>query len=97
MDWHTGRISEEFAWLLAPATHAVERLVSARAASAVQDVVLEILLIIPDIREMRGEYFDDYKDKLRELIPSWPELNDTLFWWTVKVKRACFERERRFG
>ena len=93
MDCHTGRISEEFAWLLAPATHAVERLVSARAASAVQDVVLEILLIIPDIREIRGEYFDDYKDKLQELVPEWPELNDSLFWWSVKVKRACLERD----
>ena len=93
MDLDTGRLSEEFAWLLAPVTHAVERLVSARAASAVQDVVLETLIIIPDIREMRGEYFDDYKDKLQELVPAWPELNDTLFWWTVKVKRACLERD----
>ena len=58
-----------------------------------QDDALAILLNCPAVRELRGEYFDDYKDKLRELVPAWPELNDTLFWWTVKVKRACLERD----
>ena len=34
---HACRVSEDFAWLLAPSTHAVERLVSARADAAMQN------------------------------------------------------------
>ena len=87
------RISKEFQWLLEPAVHAVERLVSMRADATMQDGPLSILLNSPAIRESLGKRFDDYKDNLQELVPAWPELNDTLFWMRVKTKRACLEKE----
>ena len=93
MDCYTGRISEEFFWLLALAAHAVERLVSERADVAMQDDALAILLNYPAVRELRGEFFDDYKNNLREQVPAWPELNDSLFWRRVKVKRAHLARD----
>lgn len=85
------RISQEFAWLLNPAIHAVERLVSEHADAALQESAIEILLNSPAIRESSGERFDDYKDNLKVLVPAWSELNDTLFWRRVEKRRACIE------
>lgn len=86
-------ISEEFRWLLEPSIHAVERLVIARTDAAMRDNALAILLDAPSIRESIGEHYDDYKDNLRDLIPAWPELNDTLFWRQVETKRTCLKRD----
>ena len=86
-------ISEEFRWLLEPSIHAVERLVIARTDAAMQDNALAILLNAPSIRESIGEHYDDYKDNLRDLVPAWPELNDTLFWRQVETKRTCLKRD----
>ena len=86
-------MSEEFIWLMDPAVHAVERLVSVRADAAMQESALSILLNSPAVRESYGEDYDDYTDKLRESVPAWPELNDTLFWRRVKVKRASLVRD----
>lgn len=86
-------ISEEFGWLLEPSIHAVERLVAARANGAMQDNALAILLNAPAIRESIGQNYDDHKDNLRELVPSWLELNDSLFWRRVEAKRARLKRD----
>ncbi len=85
------RISQEYSWLLNPAIHAIERLVSEHADAVMQDSTLEILLNSPAIRDFVNQHFDDYKDKLENLVPAWPELNDTLFWRRVKVERAWLE------
>ena len=90
---HACRVSEEFAWLLAPSTHAVERLVAERADAAVQGHALEILANSPAAREWRGEHFDGYKDTLSQMVPAWPELNDTLFWRRVSEERARLEND----
>ena len=37
--------------------------------------------------------FNDYKDKLGELVPSWPELNDRLFWQSVDAARTRLESD----
>lgn len=81
------RVSEKFAWLLGPATHAVERLVSGRFASAMNPDSIAIMLKVPLARFWRGENIDDYKDRLNELVPSWAELNDHLFWENIGAVR----------
>jgi hypothetical protein len=80
-------VSEKFIWLLGPATHAVEKLVSNRFESAMKPDSIAIMLKVPLARSWRGENFDDYKDKLNELVPSWPELNDHLFWENIDAVR----------
>ncbi len=90
---HECRVSQDFAWLLVPSIHAVERLVSARDGVAMQSKALAIMLNGPAAREWRGEHFDGYKDNMRELVPQWPELNDTLFWRTVRAERNRLESE----
>lgn len=87
------RISQDFAWLLVASIHAVERLVSARDGAAMQSHALAIMLNGPAAREWRGEQFDGYKDNMRKLVPQWPELNDTLFWRSVRAERTRLESE----
>ena len=86
------RISKKYSWLLNPAIHAVERLVSEHADTVMQNSALEILLNSQAIRDSIDQHFNDYKDKLSKLVPAWPELNDTLFWRSVKVEQTWLER-----
>lgn len=82
------RVSREFAWLLGPAIHAVEKLVSAKAEAAMQAPSMTIMLKRPAVRHWHDEGIDDYRDNLGELVPAWPKLNDALFWRSVTTKRA---------
>ena len=90
---HKCRVSGDFAWLLEPATHAVERLVSARAKAATQNHAIAIMLNSLAARDWIDREFDDYKDKLGELIPAWPQLNDCLFWRSIAATRTRRERD----
>ena len=82
-----GGISAEFPWLLEPAIHAVERLVSSHAEAAIHEPALAILLNAPEARRWHDHGIDDYKDKLKSLVPAWPELNDCLFWKDINAAR----------
>ncbi|MYK84658.1 MAG: hypothetical protein F4024_19220 [Gammaproteobacteria bacterium] len=82
------RVSQEFAWLLGPAIHAVERLVSAQVEAAMQAPSVTIMLNSPAVRYWHDVGIDDYKDGLGDLVPAWPELNDALFWRSVATERV---------
>ena len=86
------RISEHFSWLLGAAVHSVERLVSARSQAAICEPALMILINIPGIIRRYGREID-YKDKLSELVPAWPELNNRLFWYNVRAVRIRLEEK----
>ncbi|MCL2918320.1 hypothetical protein [Shewanella litorisediminis] len=80
-------VSQQFLWLLGPATHAVERLVSARSEAAMLLEGFTILLKGPTVQYWHGEGFDDYKSSLYQLVPAWKELNDALFWHCIEDAR----------
>ena len=88
------RVSKEFTWLVGPATHAVERLVSARSEAALSPDALAVMLKGPGAHSWRGVGFDQYKDRLHELVPKWDQLNDALFWRSVEDARDTFENKR---
>lgn len=88
------RVSKEFAWLLSSATHAVERLVSAQSEVAFSPDALSVMLKGPRAHSWRGTSFDQYKDRLHELVPKWDQLNDALFWQSVEDARDTFENKR---
>ena len=89
------RISKGFSWLLGPAIHAVERLVSAHSEAAMQNHGMVIMLKRPAGRSWQVGGAEDYQDNLGELIPAWPELNDILFWRCVEEKRIRTESDGR--
>lgn len=84
-------VSEEFAWLIGPASYAVERLVSERLEIAFSSQVLSIMLKAPAARFWRGEDYDEFKTHLHEVIPTWVDLNDALFWRSVEDTRDRLE------
>ena len=81
-------ISKEFGWLLAPAMHAVERLVAAQNILGFDEHVLALLRTAPTARHWLDRGIDDRKDKLPKLVPDWPRLNDALFWYSDKATRS---------
>lgn len=86
------KVSKEFTWLIGPACHAAERLMFAHAVESLSDAILSILLKAPAIRNWRGENFGEHKNKLHDLVPRWPELNDALFWKNVTESRETNKR-----
>jgi hypothetical protein len=87
------RVSKEFAWLLAPALHAVERLVSQRAAASFEPGSIAIMLKMPAARFWQDVDFRDRKDELADRLARWPELNDALFWSSVEAARRPLEEK----
>ncbi|MEG3147818.1 hypothetical protein U1839_24470 [Sphingomonas sp. RT2P30] len=81
-------VSEEFAWLMPAALHAVDRLVAARSTTALQPSALAVLRNTPALRFWRSGDIGEYKTSLAQNLPRWRELNDLLYWTSVAVCRA---------
>lgn len=82
-------VSEAFAWLLSPATHAVERLVEVHNAAIITSTALKIMMMVPALRFWRHGDFREHKSNLHELVPAWPELNDALYWASIEQSRLA--------
>ena len=83
------RVSEEFAWLLNHAVHGVELFAQNRDLRALRPALISTLLMVPALRFWQGEDYDEYKTKLMDLVPKWPELNDELYWASIKQAREA--------
>ena len=81
-------VSKAFAWLMAPALHAVDRLVAARSVQALSDAAIAIMRNMPALRFWRSDDLGDYKTSLGANVPRWPELNDRLYWTSIAEFRA---------
>ncbi|MGD8171378.1 hypothetical protein ACQEXU_06955 [Vibrio sp. TRT 21S02] len=80
-------VSEEYAWLLDIAMHAIERLIKARHVAALGNKSQSILLKVPALRFWWGDDCTEHKDELKTLVPVWPELNDSLYWNSIQHAR----------
>lgn len=81
-------VSEEFSWAMAPAVHAVDRLVGARSAGALAADSIAILRKVPAVRFWRGDDVTEYRTSLGENVPRWRELNDLIYWTSVAERRV---------
>lgn len=81
-------VSETFSWLMGPALHAVDRLVSCRASAALEADALAILRKVPAVRFWRSDDGTDYKTALNANVHRWQELNDLLYWTSVAERRV---------
>ncbi|AHG62874.1 NACHT domain-containing protein [Advenella mimigardefordensis] len=97
---HIGRgeshVSKKFLWLLGPAVHAVERLVSMRSEFALSSEALRIMLMVPAARFWQVEAFDEYKSNLYKAVPDWKRLNDALFWQSIEEARISRLEKNKF-
>ena len=83
------RVSEEYAWLLKLATHAVERLVEARSSVVLGRSALSIMLMVPALRYWHDKDLDEHKGNLQALVHGWQELNDALYWASIELARSA--------
>lgn len=91
-------VSEKFAWLMAPALHAVDRLVAARSAQALSPSAIAIMRNMPALRYWRssdfsGSDFSEYERSLGKNVPRWRELNDLLYWTSIADYRAMLAKK----
>ncbi|WP_420965299.1 hypothetical protein [Bradyrhizobium sp. B120] len=86
-------VSEEFAWIMPPALHAVDRLVAARSAQAYTQAAIAVMRNVTALRFWCGGDVNDYKDALSKNVPRWRYLNDLLYWTSVSDARVRLERK----
>ena len=87
-------VSADYAWILVPASVAVQRLVEMRSREALSSTSLGILHKLPLAQEFGRLDFKRTKLQLVTLVPAWPELNLALFWHVVSHQRARQRAER---
>lgn len=87
-------VSEEFAWLMPVALHAVDRLVAARSAQALTPAAIAVLCNAPAVLFWQSGDVNAYKNALDTNVPRWPELNDLLYWKSIE---ACRMRQAAKG
>jgi hypothetical protein len=88
IDRGESHVSEEFAWLMASALHAVDRLVAARSAQALSFSAIDIMRKMPALHFWRDGDFSAYKSSLGTNVPRWRELNDLLYWTSIAEFRT---------
>jgi hypothetical protein len=85
------KVSKKYAWLTSNTAQILEKIIESRCGQALSPNSLSILLSIPQTKTWKNSEYDDYKDNLRNLVPKWPELNDTLYWTSIKQTRTTLE------
>ena len=88
-------VSKEFAWLMAPALHAVDLLVAARSSQALSSSALAIMWNMPALRVSQAEDFSDFKLSLDKNVPRWRELNDLLYWTSIADRRVRLAKQNQ--
>ncbi|WP_441256241.1 hypothetical protein AB7Z32_12040 [Bradyrhizobium sp. 482_C4_N1_1] len=79
-------VSKSNAWLITPASLAVERLIRARRPEATRETTLGILHKLKAIKNW-DEDLRDVKAEFGKLVPAWTELNRAAFWYDVQATR----------
>lgn len=89
------KISKEYAWILKIAFQIIEKLIRERNPLVLEDRIIEILINATAL-EHQGD-FDDFneKNRLREIIPTWSELNDKLYWNSIEIARQYLLQEEK--
>ena len=86
-------VSERFGWLLKAAAQSVERLVRERHPAVLEPPALSILHNFRAAQDYRADELQDAKTDFATLVPEWPELNRTLFWYDVGEARTKLDKQ----
>jgi hypothetical protein len=87
-------VSEKFGWLLKAAAHSVERLIRERHPAALQSPALSVLRNFRIAQDYGADELQGAKIGFSTLVPEWPELNRTLFWYDVEKARTGLDEKR---
>ena len=81
------QISEQYAWLASVALKCIEELILKKDSYALSNVSLSILANTAALEFLQGEHYSKLKNDLHKLVPQWIELNDELYWHSIKKAR----------
>lgn len=87
-------VSVKFGWLLKAAAQAVERLIRERHPAALEPAALSVLRKFRTAEDYGTDELQDAKIGFAMLVPEWPELNRTLFWYDVEEARMGLDKKR---
>ncbi|MFT6909891.1 MAG: hypothetical protein ACJAS1_006618 [Oleiphilaceae bacterium] len=87
------KLSKKYAWLTSNTAQILEKIIEVRCELALTPNVISILMSISQAQNWNGTGYDDYKDNLHDLISRWSELNDALYWASIKKSRASLEKK----
>lgn len=82
-------ISKRYSWLAEIAGLAVLRLIQARHPFALNESSLALLSKLAQAHIYDEKDVRELGEKLREIVPTWPELDYKLFWYDVELARNC--------
>jgi hypothetical protein len=88
------KVSENFFWILMPASKAIERLILERHPASLEPDSIEILHKISMDNEHDAFGLSEVKSDFARLVPAWQELNRALFWSDVQHSRAALDEQR---
>lgn len=80
-------ISKRFRWLAEVAGFAALRLLQARAPYALNESVLAVLSKLAQVHIYDERDTRELGERLREIVPTWPEFDYKLFWHDVAIAR----------
>jgi len=85
-------LSQKYSWLLNFAVKAAERLVSLKSQFALNEDCLAII----SFSSLAGNWLNNSRTEteLRELVPTWTELNRALFWYDVADARRLLDKKK---
>ncbi|KNC67408.1 hypothetical protein [Pseudoalteromonas ardens] len=85
---HDSKLSQKYSWLASNTAQLIAKVITARNPVALSNNVVSTLIMLPTAKYSRQADFNDYKENLRNIVPEWPELNDTLYWASVDQART---------
>lgn len=80
-------ISKRYSWLAEIAGLAVLRLLQARDPFSLDESAVAILSKLALAHVYEGRHAQELVETLREIVPTWPELDYKLFWYDVELAR----------
>lgn len=80
-------VSKRYSWLAEIAGLAVLRLLQVRHPFALDESSLEVLSKLAQAHVYDERDVRELGEKLREIVPTWPELDNKLFWYDVELAR----------
>jgi hypothetical protein len=87
------KISQKFGWLISAAARAIERLLETRHPASLESDALAILHKCGIARRNGVHNFDEKEFSISTLMPAWPEINRTSFWYEAKQALEHLNRE----
>ena len=94
IDMQHCQISARYQWLIASACKVAERLIASRHSASLESDTLSILSKFSMGYHYLLDRVTDIKADFSKLVPAWPALNRTLFWFEVQTSRAAVDKQK---